>query len=1263
MKREKVIMRIFSVLLLIAMLLSGCSLGKNKTEVPEDEISQMNQSEDGKIHVDGKFSDITIKDSESAIHAAQEAASKLDFENAFDELEEISVNEVEGLTYYRFQQKYEGYPVYGDTVVVMANSDNEAIGMTGNASDIVKADMNKGVSEQEVEENLTRYVQETLGYPDAEDVDIDGLFDQQLCVYNGKDEAYLAYKILVNFGYGLREFVLSANDGTIFATSQILFEDNVESYNSDKSLKFMASYDKNEKSMPYVMKDEKKNITVFTLDKKDSQVYGTELIDIKSEDNIYGNTERERKQEYNTAASFYVTMGNVTGFFQDNYGDSAYGRLTFAYNDGFDEGGNALGGGSESSGGIVYVGFQKEPEDVSLLAHEYMHVVTRRHIGWIENNIHDENQTGAINEAFSDLFGEIVEDYLDNNKMDNSCDWTHGKRTISDPGENGYPTHVDDEENGYWTEDGGKTYWSEDYTHGHSTVVSHAAYKMVHSTRAALSIKELSNLWYSTMLTLPADCDYKTLRSNMEFIAKNMGYSESKVETITSALDEAGIKKNSDNEYLQYKEKFTLAVYDINSKIYGEYNIHIHGKENQFFRHKEFDKTINVNVENPDDKNAIQEITLKKGTYTITVSDVNSKSYSQNIVIGPRGRSEMSFTTEFGVKEVLVTDFLLEENIVTTIGELYAIEPEIKPLNATGYTIKWSSSDENVATVSPSGEAGIVQSLAKGTATIKAELTTGEDVITKTVEVRVASKARDTVLVLDVSGSMYGAPIEEMKKSAIQFCEDLLKDEYNNRVGLVFYDNNVDSIDLTDDLDYLVSEISQISDGGTTDMEGGLAEADTMLKDFGRDDSVKNVIVMADGLPNRGETSDSGSMPSGTYDGYATSIGYANAVIDTAENMMQRYNLYSLGFFHDLYGEEKDFGTTLMQNLTNMTNGYYEVTEAEKLNFVFGDIQEEVSDGSKIVINIACPVDVNVTYEGETLSSASSTYNDKTSFGSLQLLGKNKDIKVVSLDADKKYNVKLQGTGEGTMNYSVNYYDEQETRTDYRSFTAVPITTKTVITSSTDNVVEKVLLNIDEDGDGTVDVVWAAEHSSEAEVIQKKTEEPAKIEQPDEPKDNTVILVVVGVMLGVMMLGAIVVVLVMASGSKKPEEEFVPVAGEKKEETEKKETKEKAIERKIVILTGSMEGIEFDIPSDKICYVGRDRRQCQISLLNTYTSVSRLHCTIQFSEKDNLYYVTDCSSNGTFWSDGRRMKKGQRTAVQIGSKILIANAGCKIALK
>lgn len=605
----------------------------------------------------------------------------------------------------------------------------------------------------------------------------------------------------------------------------------------------------------------------------------------------------------------------------------------------------------------------------------------------------------------------------------------------------------------------------------------------------------------------------------------------------------------------------------------------------------------------------------------------------------------------------LIKDFEMPQQAVITIGEITVIEPEIVPQGAIGRSFNWTSSDESVASVAPNGEVGIITAHARGTTTITAEIVSGGKTIKNSMEVRVASKARDTVLVLDVSGSMYGTPIEEMKKSAIQFCEDLLKDEYNNRVGLVFYDHNIDSIDLTGNLDYLVSAISQISDGGTTDMEGGLAEADIMLNNFGRDDSIKNVIVMADGLPNEGETSNSGSMPSGTYDGYATDVSYANAVIDTAKDMMQRYNIYSLGFFHDLYGEEKDFGTTLMQSLTNMTDGYYEVTEAEKLNFVFGDIQEEVSDGSKIVINIACPVDVNVTYEGETLSSASSTYNDKTSFGSLQLLGKNKDIKVVSLDADKKYNVKLQGTGEGTMNYSVNYYDEQETRTDYRSFTAVPITTKTVITSSTDNVVEKVLLNIDEDGDGTVDVVWAAEHSSEAEVIQKKTEEP------NVPKDNTIILMVVGVMFGVMMLGAIVVILVMASDSKKTEEDIVPIKEEKKVETQRKRTEEKVIERKIVILTGSMEGIEFALPNDKICYAGRDRKQCQILLLNTYTSVSRLHCTIQFSEKDNLYYVTDCSSNGTFWGDGRRMKKGQRTAVQIGSKILIANSGCKIALK
>lgn len=540
------------------------------------------------------------------------------------------------------------------------------------------------------------------------------------------------------------------------------------------------------------------------------------------------------------------------------------------------------------------------------------------------------------------------------------------------------------------------------------------------------------------------------------------------------------------------------------------------------------------------------EATLSNGTYYLVVSkDGFDTTIIEDVVIN---NGEVLYLDDIVLNE-LVSDLTIPEQLVVTLGEIAVIEPETTPESATGYSIKWSSSDESVATVSPNGEAGIITSHAKGTAVITAELTSGEKTITRSTQIRVASKARDTVLVLDVSGSMYGMPMQEMKESAIQFCNDLLKDEYNNRVGLVFYDDDIITVDLTDDLDMLISRIKAVTDGGTTNMEAGLATASEMLAYFGRDGAIKNVVVMADGLPNEGKTSTSGSMPDGNYSWYYTSVSYANAVIDTAEAMMDSCHIYSLGFFHDLSGESKDFAVQLMQKLTNETDGYHQVDRAEDLLFAFGDISEDISVGSKIVINIACPVDVSVTYNGETLSSAESTYCDTTSFGTLQLLGKDQDIKVLSLDSDKEYEVELTGTGIGKMDYSVSYFDENEQISDYRSFEAVPITMTTVITSDTNNTEENVSLNIDNDGDGEVDTVWTAETKSAGKVTYEK--EPLETEPTTEPTTqpepapdpepaysmDSVVLVSVLAVVAIAIVSGVIVILFLVTGNKKEDPE------------------------------------------------------------------------------------------------------------------------------
>lgn len=109
------------------------------------------------------------------------------------------------------------------------------------------------------------------------------------------------------------------------------------------------------------------------------------------------------------------------------------------------------------------------------------------------------------------------------------------------------------------------------------------------------------------------------------------------------------------------------------------------------------------------------------------------------------------------------------------------------------------------------------------------------------------------------------------------------------------------------------------------------------------------------------------------------------------------------------------------------------------------------------------------------------------------------------------------------------------------------------------------------------------------------------------------------------------------------------------------------IERKmktaVCVLTGNMEGRQFEIEDGKTYTVGKDAGLANILLDASYNTVSRVHCTITYNAKFDKYFVIDCSSNGTYFENGTRLAKNARTPVVRGTVLKLADDMCKISLK
>ncbi|MBR6549358.1 MAG: VWA domain-containing protein [Clostridia bacterium] len=340
-------------------------------------------------------------------------------------------------------------------------------------------------------------------------------------------------------------------------------------------------------------------------------------------------------------------------------------------------------------------------------------------------------------------------------------------------------------------------------------------------------------------------------------------------------------------------------------------------------------------------------------------------------------------------------------------------------------------------------------------------------------------KEREIVMVLDGSGSMDGTPMDETKKAAHEFVNAVFKKAECN-LGVAYYDDQgYVSASLSDSHTYLDKAIDQIDAGGGTNIEAGLQMAENMLQDSTA--KKKIVVLMSDGLANTGKTGQE-------------LIDYANQL------KAEGFYIYTLGFFFGLDGYDKTEAQSLMEGIAS-EGGHYEVTDAESLAFFFGEIAAQASGDKYIYVKIACPVDVTVSYNGETMTSKDQESSVRTSFGSMTF-EQNSDssyedysyneyeepsdtddrIKILRLKEGVDYDIEIEGNDYGTMDYTIGFVDEEGEYNDMRRFHNVNITEQTKI-DTVAGVAEETYMYVDEDGDGSYDITYRAEAGGYAEIV------------------------------------------------------------------------------------------------------------------------------------------------------------------------------------
>ena len=188
----------------------------------------------------------------------------------------------------------------------------------------------------------------------------------------------------------------------------------------------------------------------------------------------------------------------------------------------------------------------------------------------------------------------------------------------------------------------------------------------------------------------------------------------------------------------------------------------------------------------------------------------------------------------------------------------------------------------------------------------------------------------DVVLMLDVSGSMYGDPMEAMKDAAAGICEKFLQADPSTVISIVAFSDDVQYLQYSSNLTQLVSYIRSLQAGGRTNMYDAMSRVKLILNQS--NGKQKSVIIMADGMPNEG--SDSYTIDY-NYDSHQNaSLQYDNFNLKTAATV------YSIGFFEDNYS---DSDAQFVRDLASDPKYGYIVENASDLEGVFTTIFQNIS--------------------------------------------------------------------------------------------------------------------------------------------------------------------------------------------------------------------------------------------------------------------------------------------------------------------------------
>ncbi|WP_410502098.1 M4 family metallopeptidase [Exiguobacterium acetylicum] len=431
----------------------------------------------------------------------------------------------------RLQQEVDGVPVFGSVVVGNVAKDgtlkavvNDAVNVKGKPGLAKKATLSEKKAIKLYQKAIKASKFEVA--PKAE-----------LVIYPVKDDAVYAYKVTSTVLAGKEPsrwtYFIDANSGKVLNKF-----DQLAHATGTTVLGTSATFNTTLSAGKYYLQDTTRGKGVYTYDAKNrTSLPGTLWADA---DNVFNAT-------YDRAAvSAHVNASKTYDFYKNTYGrnsfDNAGARLNSTvhystnYNNAFWDGTKMVYGDGDGTTFVALSGA------LDVVAHELTHAVTEYTAGLVY-----QNESGAINEAVSDIMGTVAEYTVGSN-----FDWLVGEdiytpgvsgdalRSMSNPAAYGDPDHYSKRYTG--TQDNGGV-------HINSGIINKAAYLLGNGgtfynvSVTGIGVPKLGAIYYRALnVYLTPNSNFSSLRAAVVQSAKDLyGSTSAEATAAAKSFDAVGV--------------------------------------------------------------------------------------------------------------------------------------------------------------------------------------------------------------------------------------------------------------------------------------------------------------------------------------------------------------------------------------------------------------------------------------------------------------------------------------------------------------------------------------------------------------------------------------------------------------------------------------------------------------------------------------------------------------------------------------------------